>query len=209
MRPMLATRTKRKTRVHIGPADRGRAMSLDDFDRATVVDGFLHELAQGLIEVSEVPATEHGAQLHETKKQFYGFDAMTPGIIEYIAGGSDMKLMVRSHESERHPDLAIYTTPRPDVRGSDIWSLWIPTLVIEVVSETSRKRDYEEKPAEYLTLGVDEYWIIDAAKKCLVQHVRYAGEWRIKTLKSPKKVTSHFLPGLKFDLGRVIAAAKK
>ena len=38
-------------------------------------------------------------------------------------------------------------------------------LVIEVVSPDSRKRDREQKFAEYQQAGVNEYWIIDPAKK--------------------------------------------
>jgi Uma2 family endonuclease len=38
-------------------------------------------------------------------------------------------------------------------------------LVIEVVSPDSRKRDREQKYSEYQQGGVNEYWIIDPAKK--------------------------------------------
>ncbi len=209
MRPMLATQTKRKPRVRVGPDDHGRKMSLDDFDRATVVEGYVYELAQGVIEVSDIPSLEHGFQVEEARDQTTVYKLSSRDVITYVAGGAEMKVLVRSQGSERHPDVAVYTTPRPVVRGSDLWSLWIPTLVIEVVSESSRHRDYHDKPEEYLDLGVSEYWIIDAAKKCLVQHVRTGGIWRVATVKSPKKVASLFFPGLKFDLAKVIAAAKK
>jgi Uma2 family endonuclease len=36
-----------------------------------------------------------------------------------------------------------------------------PDLVIEVVSPDSRKRDWEEKFAEYAAVGVREYWVLD------------------------------------------------
>ncbi len=37
----------------------------------------------------------------------------------------------------------------------------IPNLIIEIVSEDSRYRDEIRKRAEYESLGVEEYWIID------------------------------------------------
>jgi Uma2 family endonuclease len=36
-----------------------------------------------------------------------------------------------------------------------------PDVVIEVVSPESRKRDWEEKFAEYAAVGVREYWVLD------------------------------------------------
>lgn len=36
-----------------------------------------------------------------------------------------------------------------------------PDLVIEIVSPESRKRDWEEKFAEYAAAGVREYWVLD------------------------------------------------
>ena len=36
-----------------------------------------------------------------------------------------------------------------------------PDLCIEIVSPSSRKRDYEKKRMKYQNAGVREYWIID------------------------------------------------
>jgi hypothetical protein len=48
------------------------------------------------------------------------------------------------------------------LRNRTLWRSWTPDLVIEVVSESSRDRDYTEKRDEYWSLGVMEYWIVDA-----------------------------------------------
>jgi len=117
----------RRKQIRIGPADHGRRMSLDDFDRAIAAEGWNYELGKG---------------------------------------------------------------------------------VIEVISESSRQRDYEVKPDEYLAFGVDEYWIVDATKQQMIVHERWRGQWKEHTIKPPKKYATRWLPGFTLDLKRVLAAAK-
>ena len=127
------------------------------------------------------------------------------GVIDYLAGGGEAKLLIAPAESERHPDLFIYCHPAPEV--DQPWSMWGPEIVIEVVSESSGKRDCEVKPEEYLQLGIEEYWIIDAAKKQMTVLQRWRGQWKPMIVKPPKKYTTRFLPGFALDLRRVLAAA--
>ena len=93
-----------------------------------------------------------------------------------IASGSECKILIARLVSERHPDLALYKTPPPE-DGDDVWSLWVPEIVVEVVSPSSRHRDYEEKPEEYLRFGVKEYWIIDADKLAMLVLRWSRGRW--------------------------------
>src|SRR6516164_1385348 len=73
----------------------------------------------------------------------------------------ECKLLIPSWESERHPDIAVYLAPPPGRKDRTMWRTWIPGIVIEVVSEGSRDRDYTEKRDEYWSLGVKEYWIVE------------------------------------------------
>ncbi len=47
-------------KLRIGPADRGRAMSLEEFREAEETAGYLYELARGVLEVVNVPRDKHG-----------------------------------------------------------------------------------------------------------------------------------------------------
>jgi Uma2 family endonuclease len=198
-------RKRRPKVVHIGPADHGRRMSLDEFDKAIGQPGYLYELNKGVIEVSDVPHIRYGRQLQEVRDQLTGYKLANPGVIDYMGGGSDAKLLVEPAESERHPDLSVYLDPAP-ADADDIWSEWVPTIVVEVVSERSAKRDYEDKPAEYLAFGVDEYWIVDAERRQFTAMTRFRGQWRSKVFKPSQKYASRHLPGFSLDLKRVFAA---
>ncbi len=195
-----------KTIVKIGPTDHGQAMSLDEFDEAEVQPGYVYELDRGIITVSDVPGGKHFAIVNEIRKQLSRYDLTHPNTIFAIASGGECKIPLIGFESERHPDLAVYKTLLPG--EGNIWSIWVPEIVIEVVSPESRHRDYEEKPDEYLQFGVKEYWIIDADKGKVVVLKRNGGQWSEKTYKPPQVYKSRLLPGFEFSCKRIFSAAK-
>ncbi len=122
-----------------------------------------------------------------------------------IGGGAECKILLTDLDSERHPDVAVYKTEPPD--SPDIWSIWIPEIVVEVVSAGSEKRDYEEKPLEYLAFGVMEYWIIDQAKQQITINLRSAGSWKPQILTSGDRYQSRLLPGFELDCHAIFNAA--
>ncbi len=46
--------------LKIGPADHGRKMTLEEFLDAEETEGYLYELARGVLEVTEIPNDPHG-----------------------------------------------------------------------------------------------------------------------------------------------------
>jgi Uma2 family endonuclease len=196
-----------KTLIKIGPADHGRPMSLAEFEHAKAEEGYRYELSRGIITVADVPNKPHVMQLIAIRRQIALYDALHPGRIAGILGGGDCKLLIGGLESERHPDVAIYLTDPPPIENARLWHHWIPEIVIEIVSPSSRKRDYEEKPEEYLRLGVKEYWIVDGRKKVMVVMRRVRNRWVESTIQPPAVYQSRLLPGLEFSCGAVFTAA--
>jgi Uma2 family endonuclease len=197
----LAPRRKPK---QIGPDDSGRPMSLAEFDRVDGQEGFLYELNKGIIEVTSIPHRRHFVQANEIREQLYAYKFQSPGVIEAVGTPDGTKLLIETEESERHPDVAVYTTPMPDV--DEIWSIWVPTIAVEVVSKSSVKRDYEDKPGEYLAFGVSEYWIFDEFKKQMTALTRHGGAWKEKIIKPSQKYSTRHLPGFALDLKRVLVS---
>jgi Uma2 family endonuclease len=197
---------KRRKQIRVGPADDGRAMSLADFDQAEGQEGFNYELARGIIQVTNIPSREHSAQMIALRNQLIVYEDAHPKIISAVGGSFDTKMLIGAEQSERHPDLSVYLSPMPE--GDDLWSIWIPAIAVEIVSESSAKRDYEEKPAEYLAFGVMEYWIVDGFKNQMTVMSRYRGAWREKIVKPSQKYVTSYLPGFSLDLKRVLSAGK-
>jgi Uma2 family endonuclease len=88
-----------------------------------------------------------------------------------------------------------------------VWSTWVPELVIEVVSASSRHRDDEEKPEESIRFGVSEYWIIDHHKREMLALRRHGGRWMRKVVHEQDVYETKLLPGLRFELSPVFEAA--
>jgi Uma2 family endonuclease len=73
---------------------------------------------------------------------------------------------------------------------------------------SSTRRDYEEKPAEYLAFGVREYWIIDGQTRRMTANTRWRGQWKPRVLKPSQKCKTPLLPGFSLDLKRVFDAGR-
>lgn len=88
-----------------------------------------------------------------------------------------------------------------------MWRTWIPELVMEIVSETSRDRDYTEKRDEYWTLGIKEYWIVDAKLRQVLALRRGRSDWTEKTLGPDDACETKLLPGFSLSCAAVFAVA--
>jgi Uma2 family endonuclease len=195
-----------RTAVIVGPEDHGRRMSLAEFDHAEVREGYLYELSRGVITVSDVPKKKHMKQVFAITHRLHLYAAANPEVVRMIGSGSECKILAEGYESERHPDILVYRTEAPD--AEDVWSVWIPELVIEVISPGSEKRDYDEKPPEYLAFGVAEYWIFDEpAQKVTVMQRAGGRRWKTQELGPTDKITTRQLPGFELDIAAVFAAA--
>jgi Uma2 family endonuclease len=79
-----------------------------------------------------------------------------------------------------------------------------PDLIIEIVSDSSVKRDLHEKYDLYELSGVQEYWIIHPNDKSLSVFLLKDGTYiSTKPLTYDDKATSSILPGLSIDLNEV------
>jgi Uma2 family endonuclease len=167
----------------------------------------LYEISRGIVTARDPGGPRHLAQIHALQQQLYLYKATHPEVVRLIGGGGECKLLVPPYESERHPDVAVYKTDPPDTQ--DIWSIWVPEIVVEVVSPGSEKRDYEEKPPEYLAFGVTEYWIVDADKQEFTLMQRSGGRWLTRTLAPADTHKPRPLPAFELQLAPIFAAARE
>ena len=197
-----------KTITRIGPADHGRPMELDEFAEAEAA-GRAHSTswAGGSSPWSRYRRSGTCLQVAAARDQLQAYKSSNPGRIEVIASGNECKLMIVALRSERHPDLAVYLTPPPEDEDDDFWMRWVPEIVVEVVSPSSRDRDYDEKPEEYLRAGVKEYWIVDSERRALIVMRRSRGRWTETKVCPPAIYRTRLLPGLAFSIESVFTSA--
>ncbi len=196
----MATITRR-----VGPSDHGQRMTLDEFIEADFEEGWLYELARGVIDVTEVPLPHHGRIVRRLTRLFIYYEDSHPGVIAYGAGGGECRMRLPGMQSDRHPDQAIYLNPEPS--GPRPWTRWVPHIVVEVVSAGSEVRDYSEKREEYLRAGVSEYWILDSMSRTLLVLQRAGDIWQEALVKAEETYRTHLLPGLEVRPGELFGPA--
>jgi hypothetical protein len=113
-----------KKRKQIGPADAGRRMSVAEFDLIDGQEGYLYELNKGIIKVTNIiPHRRHFVQqmglLEQLLERLIVYKSQTPQIVHAVGTSDSTKVLMEKEQSERHPDVAVYTTsmpePMPDV----------------------------------------------------------------------------------------------
>jgi Uma2 family endonuclease len=71
--------------------------------------------------------------------------------------------VIRALESEVEPDLMV----RQPSRHEDWAELPVPTLVVEVASKSTRRRDVGKKRQFYVDVTVPEYWVVDRDQRVI------------------------------------------
>lgn len=201
----MLTTTRKKLRI--GPDDHGRKMTLKDFEFVETVPGYHYELSRGYITVSEVANYAHAFVVAAIRDPLVAYKLANPGRIYIILTGMEGKLLIPDWQSERHPDIAVYLTRPKGPRNRKMWRTWFPEFVIEVVSERSRDRDYIEKREEYWTLGVKEYWIVDADRELVILLRRGRSDWKETRLGRDGICTTKLLPGFSLPCKVIFDAA--
>jgi Uma2 family endonuclease len=190
--------------LRIGPADKGRRLTLEEFIEADWEEGWLYELARGVVDVTEVPGPSHGRIVRRLAALFIEYEKQHPGVITYGAGSGECRMRLPGMISDRHPDQAIYLDP--EVVGPKVWTRWVPHIVVEVVSPGGEDRDYVEKREEYLRVGVREYWILDPEQRRMHVLVRAGDVWEEAIVAAAEVYRTNLLPGLEVRPAELLGA---
>ncbi len=179
------------TPLRIGPADRGRAMTLEEFLDVDIEEGYRYELARGVLEVNQVPNDPHRDVVCNVYRGVARYDERHPGVIHSFGGGSEFQFLIPGLASGRNPDLGVVLRGAPrDWRGRRI-----PALAAEVVSRGSITRDYQAKREEYLAYGLLEYWIVDPLERKVTVLTRHGDTWSEAVFRDDQVIASLVLPG--------------
>jgi Uma2 family endonuclease len=164
-------------------------------------DGKRHELIDGEHYVTASPFRRHQAIVRELLVAIANYLSAHP-IGEVFGAPFDV---IVSRFDVVEPDLLYVSKERaPDVLKE--WVRGAPDLVIEVASESTRKRDETIKRALYERAGVLEYWIVDPEID-VVRIYHRNGDRFDRPIELSRGagdvVTSPILPGFQFALDAI------
>jgi Uma2 family endonuclease len=117
-------------------------------------DGNKYEVVRGELFVTPAPSVMHEDILAR----------LNAALVPYVARHSlgmvyRPRAVLRFEDSETEPDLMV--RPHYAAVSADWATLPTPILMVEVLSDCTRRRDLVHKRALYLDAGVPEYWVID------------------------------------------------
>ncbi|KAF3886519.1 MULTISPECIES: Uma2 family endonuclease [Nostocales] len=79
-------------------------------------------------------------------------------------------------------------------------------LAVEIVSPSSVKRDYEEKPPEYANKGIPEYWIVDPMKTSVTVFLLINGRYESTVFTGTQQIISRLFPELVVTVEQILTS---
>ena len=197
------TRVGRK-RLDLGCA--GIQLTAREFDAIRRSDPrFRYELIGGRLVLSRLPSIGEVGPNQELGRLLLNYGETELGAS--VLDGTMPERYVTPGENRRRADRLIWVgLGRTPVEEEDL-----ATIVVEFVSKSKSDwlRDYEEKRAEYLALGVAEYWVIDRFRYTMTVFRKPPGEPAEQVLDARATYCTPILPGFELPLPRLFAVADK
>lgn len=112
-------------------------------------------------------------------------------------------------DCSRTPDLCIVTTQWAVVKAQKTKAAVMrtaPLLVVEIVSPSSKKTDYQAKEQEYRTIGIPEYWIVDLQQAKVIVLLLVDGYYESTEFKRTDSIVSRTFSQLNLTAEQVLTA---
>ncbi len=106
------------------------------------------------------------------------------------------------------PDLLFVSNERRNILDQPA-ATGAPDVVVEILSDSTRRRDLNEKLPVYAANGVREVWIVDLDAATVTVHSGDGSTFaQIRTFASSDTLTSNAMPGVAVDLAHVFSRAQ-
>ncbi len=164
-------------------------------------DGKRHEIIEGDHCVTPAPKTKHQRVSGRVFIALSSF-ATARRLGEVFSAPCDVVL---SDENVVQPDLLFVSTARAAIITEDNIQ-GAPDLIIEIVSEATRRRDEVTKRKLYERFGVREYWVVDPILETIKtyrQEQRGYGRALELTKETNDALTTELLSGFRLALSEV------
>lgn len=170
------------------------ALTKDTEERYEYIDGEIYYLAS--------PKTTHQFALTELLGIFFNWfqgKKCRPMVAPY-------DITLKRHLEDINvvqPDLMVICDLEEKLAENDYY-MGVPTLVVEILSESTRSKDMVKKLDLYMSCGVREYWLVNPLnKEVIVYLLENKDIGGMITYREPDCVRSCIFEGLSADLARV------
>jgi len=89
------------------------------------------------------------------------------------------KIMIQLTRNDYEPDICYFSKQTTDKFTEDQMFFPAPSMIVEVLSKSTEKRDRGIKYDDYEKHGVKEYWIVDPQKQTVEQYLLENGKYEL------------------------------
>ena len=139
-----------------------RDFTVEDIEN--LPEGIRAELIDGQIFYFAFPKLVHQELLMELSNSLYNYVKMNGGKCKVLFAPFGVRL-IEDRKNHLEPDILVVCDKN---KLSEDGCHGAPDLIIEVVSPSTKKRDYGIKLLKYRTAGVKEYWIVDPMRETVM-----------------------------------------
>jgi Uma2 family endonuclease len=157
----------------VKPVYSGVKLTYDDYVQFPD-DGLRHELIDGEHVVTPTPIRKHQAIVTNLVGMIWGYLRDHPAGRVFTAPFD----VILSEFDVVEPDLLFLTNERLTAIATSPWVKGAPSLVVEIGSPATRKRDATTKRRLYERFGVEEYWIVDPDLDSIDVYRRVEGRYQ-------------------------------
>jgi Uma2 family endonuclease len=190
-----------KTALRLGPDQAGMRLTAEEFAEADYQEPFIYERVRGRLVVMSPAGPEH----RRTSKTFRRELGLYWGLHTDLVDEVDVEGWVAtSPDDDRIPDICVYLVSS---NPTESVPFRVPELIFEFVSadRADQERDYIDKRAEYHSIGVKEYVVVDRFKESVLVLTWQPGDFAERVLAATDEYTTPLLPGMKVRLSEVFA----
>ncbi len=190
-----------QTTLQLGRADHGRPLTAEEFADASFDEPWKYERVGGRLVVMYPDSEAHDLCSDPWRDRLIFHKAAHPRVVEQVATEAWLFL---SELIDRVGDIGVYLHPTdgsiPPPRPGRV-----PELMFEIVSPEAkdRRRDYVEKKAEYHSVGVREYIVIDRFARKVTVFTHEPGGYAERVLTGSDVYETPLLPGFRVALDDV------
>lgn len=189
------------TTLHLGKADDGRLLTAEEFAEAFYDEPWKYERVDGRLVVMYPDSEAHDLCEEPWRDRLVIYKWAHPEIVERVV--MDAWVLV-TDLIDRIGDIGVFLRPEegttPPARPGRV-----PELMFEIVSPEAkdRRRDYVEKKAEYYSVGVREYVVIDRFERKVTAFTHEPDGYTERVLTGSDVYETPLLPGFRVALDDV------
>lgn len=113
------------------------------------------------------------------------------------------KVMIRLTRNDYEPDICFWRKERTHDFGQKQSAFPAPDFIIEILSDSTKERDYGIKMTDYALHGVEEYWIIDTDNHTVEQYLLEESTYQLSQKLKDGVLASEVIIGFQMNVKEI------